>query len=164
MFILFTTSLLITHSYLFMLNLTTIEHMGYDRMQRREAILLSNYLDASKGPNGEDLSYFQQLREKRRIKAKWIEGWGNLKSEANMWWLDDRAKALNREERNKRTTWYHSIRPNWKQAVGDAWYQSFFPIGRAKSDGLSYEMNWRFAQDGTWRPRTEWQHLKERID
>jgi palmitoyltransferase len=164
MFILFTTALLITHSYLFMLNLTTIEHLAYERIHTREAILLSNYLDALKDSNGRKLEYWKGLKEKKRVKANWSQQWGNLKSEANTWWLDDRTKAMKREDIGKKTSWYHSIAPNWRQFVGDAWYDSFFPIGRAKSDGLSYEMNWRASHDGSWRPRTEWQRLKERIE
>lgn len=157
MFILFTTALLITHSYLFMLNLTTIEHLAYDRLQVKEEILLTRYLDACKDATGKKFRFNERLKEKKRLKSKWAQQWGNLKSEANVWWLDNREKALSKGKKGKKRTWYHSIGPNWRQAVGDAWYQSFLPIGRAKSDGLSYEMNWRFGQGGLWRPRLEWE-------
>lgn len=152
LFTLFTTALLITHSYLFVLNLTTIEHMAYDRMKTREEILLSRFLDARTGA-GEKLSFGRKLKEKRRIKAKWASQWGNLKTEANLWWIDDEARA--RDSKRARG-WYDSMWPNWSLAVGNAWYQSFLPLGRAKSDGLAYDTNWRFGQGGLWRMREAW--------
>lgn len=158
MFLLFTGALVITHSYLFILNLTTIEHMAYSRITTREEILLSRYLDAREDNEGRKLDFRQKIKEKGRIKKKWALQWGNLKSEANLWWLDNREEAL---KSGQPRNWYHSIRPNVQLALGDRWYEWILPLGRSKSDGLSYETNWRFGQGGLWRTREEWSDQKK---
>ncbi|UZJ51609.1 hypothetical protein CBS101457_000929 [Exobasidium rhododendri] len=154
MFTLFTMMLFITHTYLFVLNLTTLEHLSYDRMKTREDILLTRYLDARKDSGEKKMTFGDKLKEKKRMKGKWAEQWGNLKTEANLWWIDDEEKA--RKSDPKKRSWYHSIGPNWKQALGESWYQWILPIGRAKSDGLTYESNWRFGKEGLWRRREKW--------
>lgn len=122
-------------------------------MKTREEIVLSRYLDARRDENGKKLTFSDKLKEKRRLKSKWSQQWGNLKSEANLWWIDDEAKA---KERESSQNWYHSIGSNWKQAMGTQWYQWILPFGRAKSDGLNYDRNWRFSEGGFWRERKDW--------
>jgi palmitoyltransferase len=160
-FTLFTSLLLGTHTYLFVLNMTTLEQLSYDRMKTREDILLDRYLDARQDSGEKSMSFAEKLKEKKRMKRKWADQWGNLKTELNIWWLDDQDAAQSSNERRrkkkkKKKTWYHSIGPNWRQAMGDSWYQWVLPFGRAKSDGMHYDTNWRFGEDGLWRMRKDW--------
>jgi palmitoyltransferase len=130
--------------------------MSYDRMKTREDILLTRYLNARKDAGEKKLDFNKKWKESKRIKAKWTQQWGNLKTEANLWWLDDEERARRRGAGGQKTTWYHSIGPNWKQIMGQHWYQWFLPLGRSYSDGLTYNTNWRFGEGGLWRPRETW--------
>lgn len=181
LFTLFTSLLLGTHTYLFLLNLTTIEHMAYDRMKTREDVVLSRYVDSQSGNGAKGkLGFAAQIKEKKRIRTKWAKEWGSLKTEGNLWWLDgiNDAKAVQSDEKEaalfaarekpeadaQRSSstyariipWYRAVGPNWRQVMGQRPYEWFLPVGRSSSDGLSYPTNWRFGPGGTWRRRPEW--------
>ncbi|PWN35630.1 zf-DHHC-domain-containing protein, partial [Meira miltonrushii] len=138
MFILFTTALIVTHTYLFIVNLSTIEHMGYERQKTREDILLDRWVvDSAEHEGRPKPDWFAQIRARNAMKAKWAEQWGKPKTEANLFWLD--------------------VGPNWREAMGDNVFGWFLPIGRGRNaNGLAYEANWRFGPQGEWTLRREW--------
>jgi palmitoyltransferase len=181
MFFLFTFALLITHSYMFVMNLSTIEHMSYERQKVRENILIENWseerarLDERPKPG-----FFAQMRERDAMKKRWATYWGKPKSEANLWWLDgsERPPRLmvsggeasgdpaftprlrdgeGAEEVMRPRSWYHGIGANWRQAMGKSPFGWFLPVGRGlNADGTMYAANWRFGPLGEWTPREQW--------
>lgn len=75
LFALFTLGLGVTHTYLIMLNLTTVEDYGIKSMQERESYTLSQMFP------------WWNLKAKKRTRRAWDEEWGGLKTEGNIWWL-----------------------------------------------------------------------------
>lgn len=175
MFILFTTALIITHTYLFIVNLSTIEHMGYERQKTREDILIDRWVvDSAEHEGRPKPDWFAQIRARNAMKAKWAEQWGKPKTEANLFWLDGVHKpmivgkeselksitqhtARNSDDPTKPLSWWNAVGPNWREAMGDNVLGWFLPIGRSRNaSGLVYEANWRFGPQGEWTFRREW--------
>jgi palmitoyltransferase len=176
MFILFTTALIVTHTYMFIVNLSTIEHMGYERQKTREDILIDRWVvDSARHEGRPKPDWFAQIRSRNAMKAKWAEQWGKPKTEANLFWLDGVHKPMivGKESELKDLTqttiqttdqaiikplaWWNAIGPNWRQAMGDNVLGWFLPIGRSRNaNGLAFEANWRFGRQGEWTFRKEW--------
>ncbi|CDO68748.1 hypothetical protein BN946_scf184989.g14 [Trametes cinnabarina] len=77
------------------------------------------------------------FRGKRATRKQWDQEWGRIGKEGHPWWLG-------------------SARRNWEATMGDRAWMWFLPIGKSPDDGLSYELNPRFDNEGRWRPRKEW--------
>ncbi|TFK48207.1 zf-DHHC-domain-containing protein [Heliocybe sulcata] len=75
LFMLFTLTMIASHTRLIMYNQTTVEHLGVQRMKERERAVLGNYFG------------WWQFGEKRRTRKQWDEEWGALGQEGNLWWL-----------------------------------------------------------------------------
>ncbi|KDQ55985.1 hypothetical protein JAAARDRAFT_158736 [Jaapia argillacea MUCL 33604] len=75
LFSLFTLTMLISHTHLIVLNMTTVEHLGVQRMKEREREVLGGMF----GLVG--------FSAKRRTKREWDEEWGRIGKEGNLWWL-----------------------------------------------------------------------------
>lgn len=175
-FTLFTLTLLITHSYMFVLNLTTIEHLSYDRMKRRESILIDKYLDDRSHHEGvEKLQWLQRIKESKRLRKQWAEYWGHLKTESNIWWLDGKypgpvigLREENTEGDEKRIErrgndilesipWWKAAKENIQENLGNNVAGWFLPLSMARNaNGLAYQSNWRFGDWGEWTPRSRW--------
>ena len=52
--------------------------------------------------------------------------------------------------------WYISKRENWEDVMGTNPWGWIFPVGRAKGDGSTYQVNGRFGEGGVWRKREDW--------
>lgn len=150
--------------------------MGYERQKTREDILIDRWLeDRSKHQGTSKPSWFQQVRERKAMKAKWSQFWGKPKTEANPFWLDGRGpvslvslqpssgvqskagQSIVDHDLTKSLSWWQAVGPNWRQAMGDNVLGWILPIGRARNaDGLAYEGNWRFGPLGEWTPRQQW--------
>lgn len=175
MFILFTTALIVTHTYLFIVNLSTIEHMGYERQKTREDILIDRWVvDLAQHEGRPKPDWFAQIRQRKALKKKWAVIWGKPKTEANLFWLDGVRKPMivgkkselpenqqstfqDEEKSIKPMSWWNAVGPNWRQAMGDNIFGWFLPIGRSRNaNGLAYEANWRFGPQGEWTLRNEW--------
>ncbi|KAF8309390.1 zf-DHHC-domain-containing protein [Clavulina sp. PMI_390] len=78
-----------------------------------------------------------EIRGKRQKRREWNNEWGRIGKEANLWWLG-------------------SYRRNWEALMGPSWVYWVFPIGNAFSDGLAFEQNPRFDEEGRPRRRGEW--------
>lgn len=186
MFTLFTGALLITHTYLFIRNLTTIEHMSFERMTSREAVILDQYFKSEfkgGGNGGEkpsttaeklDLSCGMHLKAKKLLKTKWNQEWGELRKEGNLWWIggEDELKMSRKREEDQVENEFESKENqdqkglkikgkgaallNFKEVMGDNLIEWLLPVGKSKNDGLSYPVNPRFTQNGRWRERKDW--------
>ncbi|EJU04195.1 zf-DHHC-domain-containing protein [Dacryopinax primogenitus] len=73
-FTMFTGALLSSHVWMLTVNLTTIEHMWLQTLQRRDTVSLS-------------MKYsIWNLVGKGRQRHQWNQEWGNLSTEGNIWW------------------------------------------------------------------------------
>ncbi|KAI0311950.1 DHHC palmitoyltransferase-domain-containing protein [Amylostereum chailletii] len=77
------------------------------------------------------------FQAKRQTRREWDEEWGRIGYEGNVWWLGN-------------------VRTHWEQVMGPNPWTWFLPIGRSLADGLTYERNPRFDEDGHWLPRKTW--------
>lgn len=80
LFLLFTSTLLVPHVRLIILNQTTVEYMYHQSMEERESHNLSK------------LFAFYQFREKRELRRQWDAEWGKIGTEGNLWWLGSARK------------------------------------------------------------------------
>ncbi|PWN45455.1 hypothetical protein IE81DRAFT_339389 [Ceraceosorus guamensis] len=159
MFFLFTGSLFATHTYMYTINSTTLEHMAFERHKATEAALLDAYF-SDRGQGGKGL----HLKEKHEIRKEWDSLWGRVKKEGNLWWLDGASHAnqsdANGAEKNQTSsTAGREASPAWtnfKQVIGDEWYGWLLPIGKSPSDGRAFPQNPRHSALGVWRPRRLW--------
>lgn len=161
-FFLFTFSLLVTHAWLIVANQTTLEHLGFGRIKRREELLLSSYFSKN-GQGGPGL----HLKERRDIRKGWDREWGKLRWEINLWKVevpdtagtdaaDGDDMAQERRPRYRRLSPFAARLANWKQTMGPAWWMWVLPLGRPEGDGLDYDVNPRHGPLGEWRRRPEW--------
>ncbi|EIN05184.1 zf-DHHC-domain-containing protein [Punctularia strigosozonata HHB-11173 SS5] len=75
LFSLFTSTLLVSHTRLILLNMTTVEQLMAHSMHERER-------------EGLNMMYAcWEFRAKRRTKRQWDEEWGRIGREGNLWWL-----------------------------------------------------------------------------
>lgn len=100
MFTLFTVALLASQVHLILLNTTTVEHLGMQRMRDRERSVLAQmisrpcscssepvYADATSGLLPSGRSPVRVLASRRRIVKQWDAEWGKIETEGNLWWL-----------------------------------------------------------------------------
>ncbi|PWN48390.1 zf-DHHC-domain-containing protein [Violaceomyces palustris] len=104
-FTLFTGALLITHTYLLTHNLTTLEHMGINRVKAREEILIQNYLKRQESaarsratiPNDGGRRWWKKqnwhIREIKEMRKGLDKDFGSLDKEANLWWIGGRREV-----------------------------------------------------------------------
>ncbi|KIJ61195.1 hypothetical protein HYDPIDRAFT_96950 [Hydnomerulius pinastri MD-312] len=78
-----------------------------------------------------------EIGAKRRTQKQWDNEWGEIGREGNLWWLG-------------------SGRANWEAVMGKNMWWWFLPIGHRLDDGMSYQTNPRFDDQGRWRRRKEW--------
>ncbi|KAG9015877.1 hypothetical protein FRB90_004337 [Tulasnella sp. 427] len=100
LFALFTLGLSVTHTYLILLNLTTVEDYGIKSMEERENYTLSHMFP------------WWNLSAKKRTRRAWDEEWGGLRTEGNIWWLG-----------NTRTNWEQVMGKNpwgWIFPIGQS--------------------------------------------
>ncbi|KAM0755954.1 zf-DHHC-domain-containing protein [Meredithblackwellia eburnea MCA 4105] len=127
LFTLFTGALLVSHTNLIMLNLTTIEKMAMSRIEGRENSALRRVYG------------FWDFRAKSTVKKQWNKEWGRLGREGNLWWLG-----------SARANWVAVMgEGKW------GWFLPI-PATPKQDDGLSYQPNPRFSKEGVWRPRRDW--------
>ncbi|GAA5823556.1 hypothetical protein JCM10212_003181 [Sporobolomyces blumeae] len=133
LFLLFTASLFAAHTRMVLLNLTTIEEMGVNRIRQKERNALNHKFG------------FWAFRAKREHRKAWDRHWGRLGREGNLWWLGSARKNWEMVMGERKIAW---ILPIPAHPTGD--------------DGLSYVPNPRFSPEGAWRPRKEWpEELRE---
>ncbi|KIP03033.1 hypothetical protein PHLGIDRAFT_267793 [Phlebiopsis gigantea 11061_1 CR5-6] len=125
LFILFTVSLLFTHVRLILLNQSTVESLNMQRMKEREKSVLARHYA------------WYQFGAKRQLRKQWDREWGDIDTEANLWWLGN-------------------TRENWVSVMGHNVWQWFLPIGSSPSDGRHWLPNPRFDSEGKPRPRSLW--------
>ncbi|CAO1628989.1 unnamed protein product [Parajaminaea phylloscopi] len=150
-FFLFTFSLLVTHSWLIASNQSTIEHLGFGRVSRREDLLLSSYF-SKRGEGGPGL----HVKQRRQIRKGWDREWGKLRWEINLWKVEVPLDAADSTPRYRKLSSWSSRVENWRQTMGPRWWMWLFPLGRPLSDGLDYPVNPRHGPNGEWRRRSEW--------
>ncbi|TKY87240.1 hypothetical protein EX895_003917 [Sporisorium graminicola] len=177
-FLIFTGALLCTHVFLMAHNLTTIEHVGVNRVQGRERVLLDRWFGMQrKGGLG-------GVKQKRLMRKEWDRKWGRWTSEANRWWLggsdevhfddtDDRGKQpeqpdvasisgaqeKQQDARSKSSAGGRrrgAFRTNIEQALGPSMWMWILPLGKHPNEGLEFPMNPRFGREGVWRERQDW--------
>ncbi|KAK4046783.1 hypothetical protein OIO90_006449 [Microbotryomycetes sp. JL221] len=127
LFALFTSSLLVAHTRLIMLNMTTIEEMGVAQFKARERSALTG-----------EFGLFHPLRIWRTRRA-WDSEWGRVNKEGNIWWLGSARKNWEMVLGTSKLGWFLPIQARPEH-----------------DDGLSYHPNPRFSPEGYWRPRKEW--------
>ncbi|KAF8512824.1 DHHC palmitoyltransferase-domain-containing protein [Gautieria morchelliformis] len=148
LFTLFTVALLLSQIHFILLNMTTVEHLGMQRMRDRERSVLDRMTrfpcSCSSEPNFSPAdgplasrSPVRVLISRRRILKQWDAEWGRIDKEGNLWWLGSR-------------------RANWETTMGTSKLGWILPIGRSLGDGLTYPTNPRFDHEGRWRRRPEW--------
>ncbi|PFH50212.1 hypothetical protein AMATHDRAFT_145711 [Amanita thiersii Skay4041] len=125
LFAIFTGTLTIAHTLLMLKSQTTIESMIIQGMKRRESESLNKAFSCC------------DFRGKWHIRREWDMEWGDLDTEANIWWLGSKRKG-------------------WEDVMGLNKLGWLLPIGRSLNDGLTYPVNPRFDDDGRWRRRSEW--------
>lgn len=165
-FILFTFSLLVTHAYLLLTNLSTLDHLAFQRTNRREEVALSEYFSQKKKRTAHDKSLSARQRrtagsndfaEKRKMKKSWDRQFGKLKSEINLWKVEERVDRATEDKGEwRKLSSREAMLANWKQSMGDRWWMWVLPIGKSSNDGLDYPLNPRHGPLGEWRPRDQW--------
>lgn len=147
----FTGALFWAHTRLILLNMTTIEEMGFARMRGRERAALSRVYG------------FTQFRAKSMTKARWNEEWGRLGKEGNLWWLGSRRANWVSVMGENKLGWFCMSRLPFFCRERVAYLPAFclgsavpVPAGPIPDDGLSYVPNPRFSPEGLWRRRKEW--------
>lgn len=80
---------------------------------------------------------FYQFGAKHRAKVGWDAEWGRIGKEGHIWWLGSR-------------------RRNWESVMGKSQVGWVLPIGGPVDQGVEYEVNPRFDEEGRWRRRSEW--------
>lgn len=101
MFTLFTVVVFATQVHLILLNMTTVEHIGIQRMRDRERTLIAKMIrlpcscsDRSDfgaiAPILPSNSPVKVLMSRRRILKQWDAEWGDINTEGNIWWLGSR--------------------------------------------------------------------------
>ncbi|MBW0540119.1 hypothetical protein O181_079834 [Austropuccinia psidii MF-1] len=144
LFTIFTISLLTTHTYLIFRNLSTIEKMNINRIKKKEFHMIrelySGMILNNEKIHNPKCYKFMGIWKTRKIVRQLDYEWGDFTKEGNIWWLGN-----NRE--------------NWETVMGTNVFGWILPI-KSKSDqneeGLKFEMNKRFSQDGERRKRFEW--------
>ncbi|ORY92807.1 DHHC palmitoyltransferase-domain-containing protein [Leucosporidium creatinivorum] len=126
-FFLFTGSLFTAHTRLMLLNMTTIEEIGMNRIKSRERSALNR------------VHGFWGWRAKRQTVAEWNQQWGRLGREGNLWWLGSKRANWEMVMGQRKLGWFVPI-----------------PASPTPDDGLSYVPNPRFSKEGYWRERKEW--------
>jgi len=125
-FVLFCNGLLISHAHLIILNMTTIEHMGYHRNRERENARLALVLP------------WWDFTGKRKLREAWDKEWGRPNHEGSLWWL------------GARRNWESVMGTNvW------GWFLPT-SVSTQKDAGILYERNPRFDEGGNLRPRKYW--------
>ncbi|SGY50503.1 BQ5605_C001g00891 [Microbotryum silenes-dioicae] len=127
LFAFFVSSLLIMHTQLILLNLTTIEQMGLERIKSMENRRLTRQF----GTFG--------FKGMRKVRKEWDREWGRLGKEGNLWWLGSRDKNWKMVMGKGRWGWFLPI-----------------PATPKMDDGLSYVPNPRFSKEGIWMKRDQW--------
>lgn len=167
-FLLFTTPLLFSHTFLILGNMTTIEHLSMSQQSRREQMQLNRYFS---DPQAE--GYRRKIEEvptkgrrgwwvvkgKRRIRKGWDHQWGTLRGELHLWKVEqpDQAGKESISPIYRRLNGLQAVGANWRQTMGSAWYGWFLPIGRAQVwKGTDYPVNPRRGPEGEWRERSQW--------
>ncbi|KAF9074361.1 DHHC palmitoyltransferase-domain-containing protein [Rhodocollybia butyracea] len=137
LFLLFTTTLFITHTFLLSVSQSTVESHQHQSMKERESSLLS------------EVFAWYEISNKRRVTKAWDREWGRVGQEGNLWWVGGRLKGWEETMGSKGRT-----RENpW------GWGSWILPVGlnlRGKEVGMRYEVNPRFDEEGRWRKRSEW--------
>lgn len=168
LFILFTSPLLVTHSWLLCVNQSTIEHLEVARIQRREDILLQSYF--AKGgagfeqeTKGKGQWSLEALRGKKKIKAEWEREWGHLRYETNLWKVEEEEEAGETKSGEasgrryvKQPSRLRDGLVNWRFMMGSSPWMWILPLGRSASDGREYPVNPRHGEYGQWRTRSQW--------
>jgi len=75
LFMAFTASMTWTHGCLILMNVTTVEQLSIQNMQRKESALLDSVFPS------------WNIRGKRRKVREWDAEWGRIGREGNLWWL-----------------------------------------------------------------------------
>ncbi|KAG8936862.1 palmitoyltransferase pfa5 [Tulasnella sp. 418] len=97
LFGLFTSGLFFTHTYLIMLNMTTVEQYSVQNMVEREHATLDQMLP------------WWDCFGRKRLLRKWDEEWGALRTEGNIWNLGSRRKNWEATMGNKVLWWFLPI-------------------------------------------------------
>ncbi|KAI3480769.1 hypothetical protein L1887_57035 [Cichorium endivia] len=185
-FLIFTGALLGTHVFLMAHNMTTIEHVGVNRMQGRERVLVDRWFGMQANSSAKTPGFGAGLKAKRQMIRDWDREWGKLTKEGNRWWLGSSSEAEAQEKsaaQDAQTGAQHedggsihaahekhvaegkragnqrvhgAFRTNTAQALGSSMWMWFLPIGKHPNDGLDFPMNPRFGPQGVWRKRPEW--------
>jgi len=164
-FLIFTGALLGTHLFLMGRNMTTIEHVGINRVQGKERVLVDRWFGMQQSQNKKGTSWGGMLKAKRKMVREWDREWGSLTKEGNRWWLgssleadwtggrgsEKHASAQERQGRRK-GAW----RTNMSQALGSNVLLWVVPVGKQPNEGLEFPMNPRFGPEGVQRRRGEW--------
>jgi palmitoyltransferase len=101
LFTLFTVALVLSQIHLILLNMTTVEHLGMQRMRDRERSVLDQMIRLPCSCSGEPdvspvaaplagRSPVRVLISRRRILKQWDVEWGRIDTEGNLWWLGSR--------------------------------------------------------------------------
>lgn len=159
-FLIFTGALLGTHVWLISHNLTTIEHVGVNRMQGRERVLVDRWFATQAAGSGGKVGGLN-LKQKRQMVRGWDREWGKLTSEGNRWWLGSPREAQwekgsSEKQDAVRGRKSGAFRTNVEQALGESVWLWFLPLGKHPNDGLCFPMNPRFGEEGVWRKRDDW--------
>lgn len=95
MFVLFTTGLLVLHTYLASCNLTTIEQRSINTMVSRESLFIQRYYSdfGEGGTLGSGLKgRLRRLAARIRMRKALNARWGNPVAEGNPWWIGSRTE------------------------------------------------------------------------
>ncbi|KAJ3997730.1 zf-DHHC-domain-containing protein [Lentinula boryana] len=138
LFLIFTSSLFLSHTRLLALSLTTVESLHQQSIKDREDNMLAEVFG------------FCELRSKRRVKAEWDRKWGRIEREGNMWWVGSKSKGweetMGSAQRTAENPW--------------GWLSWILPLRLNKKNdtetGMNYQLNPRFDKEGRWRRRSEW--------
>ncbi|KAG0142979.1 hypothetical protein CROQUDRAFT_661857 [Cronartium quercuum f. sp. fusiforme G11] len=128
LFAMFTLTLLITHMYLMIQNLSTIEHMKIEKEIGKENLNLNQVL----------INQRRKICLKRKILKQLDLEWGHHCREGNPWWINPKF--------------------NFEMVMGKFKFGWIFPISAKPNldTGLNYTLNPRYSNDGIWRKRNEW--------
>lgn len=131
-FILFTFSLLITHFYLLCTNQSTIDHLAFSRISRKEEFALADYAKRVLQKQKQQTSSSRTTRRsspapgannpftiKRKLKKEWDHKWGRLKWEINLWKVEHFNETTSQWEKSST---FKACLANWKQSMGDQWW------------------------------------------
>ncbi|SCZ99567.1 BZ3500_MvSof-1268-A1-R1_Chr3-1g06106 [Microbotryum saponariae] len=138
LFAFFVSSLLIMHTQLILLNLTTIEQMGLERIKSME----NRRLTREFGTFG--------FKGMRKVRREWDREWGRLGKEGNLWWLGSRRDNWRMVMGKGRWGWFLL-----STLIASAWTVPI-PATPKMDDGLSYVPNPRFSKEGIWMKRDQW--------